>query len=58
MENLTIILKAQGRTQSWLAREISMHRVTLNKKISGVLKWTAKDREKIVKALRIPEMFL
>ena len=58
MQNLIEILKIQGRSQSWLAERIGIHRVTLSNKISGKSKWTKWDRKKIALALGVPERLL
>lgn len=58
MQNLSAILKKQGRTQSWLAGMIGIHRVTLSKKLKGKSKWTKSNIEEIAKVLGIPKYLL
>lgn len=58
MINLKSILKTQGRTNEWLAEMLNYHPVTISKKLSGKLKWNAKDKKMIRKVLGVPEYLL
>jgi hypothetical protein len=50
------VLKAQGRTMTWLAGELDMHRVSLHRKVKEG--FTEDERRRVARVLRVPEELL
>jgi lambda repressor-like predicted transcriptional regulator len=48
------IVRAQGRSISWLAQQLGMSKQLFHTRLHGLRSWRAAERERVAKALGVP----